>query len=111
MARDCRSSKLQIYKAVKQKILERFRKRADSDKDMIIISVHISRVLDFVSHTIGMFHLSALAFITNVFLTNMTDRDPMFYTLHFLIVFLQMTNNLPSISSTIPVKAISWEMV
>ena len=54
---------------------------------MITVSVHVSCVLDFVSQTIylhGMFHLSALAFVMSVFLTNMTDRDPVFYTLQFV---------------------------
>ena len=46
--------------------IERFRKRADIDRDhtdMIIVFIHVSRVLDFVWQTLGMYHLSALAFI------------------------------------------------
>ena len=39
----------------------------DTDTDMITVPVHVSRVLDSVSQTIGMFHLSALAFIMGVF--------------------------------------------
>ena len=71
-------------------LLERLRKRADTDTvmDMITVSVHVLRVLDFVSQTKRMFHLRALAFIMSVFLTNMTRRDPVFYKLHFLIVLL-----------------------
>ena len=61
-----------------------------------------------------MFHLSALAFIMSVFLTNMTDRDPVFYHGFIHCIFssfcLQMTNNFLSIASTIPVKIILWEM-
>ena len=61
-----------------------------------------------------MFHLSALAFIMSVFLTNMTDRDPVFYHGFIHCIFssfcLQMTNNFLSIASTIPVKIIPWEM-
>ena len=94
------------------KTIERSRKRADTDTDMdmITVSVHVSRVLDFVSQATDMFHLSALAFIMSVFLTNMIDRDPAFCKLHFLIVLTQMTNNFLSISSTTPVKATPWEM-
>ena len=72
----------------KQLLLERFRKRTGRYRYMITVSVHVSRGLDFVSQTIGMFHLSVLAFIMSVFLTNKADRDPVFYTLHFLIVLL-----------------------
>ena len=61
-----------------------------------------------------MFHLSALAFIMSVFLTNMTDRDPVFYHGFIHCIFssfcLQMTNNFLSIASTIQVKIIPWEM-
>ena len=60
---------------------------------MLNVSVHVSHVLNFVSQNIGMFHLSALAFIMSVFLTNMTDRDPVFYALHFLIVLLANDQN------------------
>ena len=71
-------------------ILERFRKRTDTDTDTdkISVSVHVSHMLDIVSQTIGMFHLSAFAC---VFLTNMTDRD----TIHciFSSFCLQMTSN------------------
>ena len=59
-----------------------------TNTDMITVSVHVSRVLDFVSKTIGMFHLSVLAFIMSIFLTYMTDRELVFYTLHFLLVLL-----------------------
>ena len=72
------------------KILESFRKRTDTDADtdIITVSIHVSRVLDFDSQTIGMFHLIALAFIMGAFLTNKTRRDPVLYTLHVLIVLL-----------------------
>ena len=40
-------------------LIERFRKHADTDTDtdMVTVSVHVSRVLDFVSQIIGMCHL------------------------------------------------------
>ena len=71
-------------------IQERFCKRADTDTDtdIMIVSVHVSCVLEFVLQTVGMFHLSALTFIMGVFPTSMTYTDPVFYTLHFLIVLL-----------------------
>ena len=62
----------------------------DTDTDMITVFVHNGRLLDFVSQTKGI-HLSALAFIMSVmsvFLTNMTDRDPRFYTHRFACKWL-----------------------
>ena len=82
----------------------------DTDTDMITVSIHVSRVLDFVSQNVGMCHLRELAFIMSVFPTCMTDRDHVFYTLHFLIVLLANDYNKFLSISTIPVKATPWEM-
>ena len=35
----------------------------DTDIDMITVSVHVSRALDFVSHKIGMCHVSKYIYI------------------------------------------------
>ena len=61
--------------------------------------------------TIGI-HLSALAFIMSVFLNWQTwpIETPCFLHCIFPSFCLQMNDNFPSISSTIPLKAIPWEI-